>query len=220
MTTPSLEAHINDLIDQRLRQMQTAYPAEVIAYDSATSLATIKPLFIETWRGPGDERITETIDEDEDAYVENVLVMHPRAGNFRVALPVAPGDTGLAVVTKFSLDRFREGGGMSDPGDLRKFTMSGSVFFPTNLFVDDDPINCADDDTLITLSAGGAVDFLCLYTETKKNLDDLATMLTDVKSVLNNHVHVETGASTEKPTVPMTASYSVTDPINSAVKVE
>ncbi len=220
MTTPSLEAHINDLIDQRLRQMQTAYPAKVIAYDSATAIATIQPLFIETWRGPNDERITETIDEDEDAYVENVLVMHPRAGVFRVALPVAPGDTGLAVVTKFSLDRFREGAGMSDPGDLRKFTMSGTIFFPVNLFVDADPIDCSDDDTVITLSAGGAVDFLCLYTETKKNFDDISTMLTDVKTVMNSHVHVETGTSTEKLTTPMTAGYGVTDPINTTVKVQ
>ena len=146
---------VNDLIDQRLRQMQTAYPAEVIAYDSSTSLATIKPLFIEAWRGPNDERIEETIENAEDAYVENVLVMHPRTAAFRVALPVAPGDTGLALVTKFSLDRFREGAGAADPGDLRKFTMSGSVFFPTNLYVDTDNLDASDDDTVITISAGG-----------------------------------------------------------------
>ena len=183
MTTPSLEAHINDLIDQRLRQMQTAYPAEVIAYNSATSLATIKPLFIETWRGPNDERLTETIETVEDSYVENVLVMHPRTAAFRIALPVAPGDTGLALVTKFSLDRFREGGGQSDPGDLRKFAMSGSVFFPVNLYVDD--LNASDDDAFITISQGGTAQFVALA-----NLCN--TEFGKIQDAHDNHIHTTT----------------------------
>lgn len=173
MATPTLEAHINDLIDQRLRSMQTAYPAEVISYDSATSTATIKPLFIEAWRGPGDERLVETIEEDEDAYVENVLVMHPRTAAFRIALPVAPGDTGLALCTKYSLDRFRSGGGMSDPGDLRKFGMSGSVFFPVNLYTSD--LDASDDDAFVTISQGGTAQFVALANLVNTQLGNIET---------------------------------------------
>jgi len=58
-------------------------------------------------------------------------------------------------VTKYSLDRFRDNGTMSDPGDLRKFTMSGSVFFPVNLYVDTDPLDASNDDSVVTISAGG-----------------------------------------------------------------
>lgn len=173
--TPTLESYINDLIEQKLRQMQTSYPAEVVSYDSATSTATIKPLFIETWRGRDDERVSETIENDEDAHVENVLVMFPRTNTFRVALPLSPGDTGLAVVTKFSLDRFREGGGMSDPGDLHKFGMSGSVFFPVNLYADGDALDASDDDTVVTISAGGTPEFIALANLVKAELDKIET---------------------------------------------
>ena len=158
--TPTLEAMVNDLIDQRLRQMQTAYPAEVIEYDAATSTATVMPLFIEAWRDTNDDRIEETVEAVEDTYVENVLVAFPRSGAFRMTYPIAPGDTGLVVCTKYSLDRFRENGGQSDPGDLEAFAMSGSVFFPVNVTPDDDALDASagDGDTDISLGEGAASD--------------------------------------------------------------
>lgn len=180
MATPSLEAFVNDLIEQKLRQMQTAYPAEVIDYDSSTSVATVKPLFIEAWRGPNDERLSETIEEDEDAYVENVLVMHPRTSAFRISLPVAAGDTGLVVCTKFSLDRFRSGSGMADPGDLRKFGTSGSVFFPVNLYVDSDPLDASDDDAFVTISQGGTAQFVALANLVNAELSAIDTTIASI----------------------------------------
>lgn len=180
MATPSLQAYVNDLIDQRLRQMQTSYPAEVISYDSSTSTVTVKPLFIETWRGPDDERIEETIENVEDSYVQNVLVMFPRAGNFRVSLPIAAGDTGLVVVTKYSLDAFRSGAGQSDPGDLRKFSMSGSVFFPVNLSTDSDALDASNDDAVVTISAGGTPEFVALANLVKSELDAIDTTIKSI----------------------------------------
>jgi hypothetical protein len=186
MTTPTLEAHINRLIDQRLRQMQTAFPAEVVDFNQSESTVTVKPLFIETWRGPGDVRTKETIENDEDAYVENVLVMFPRASTFRVTFPITAGDTGLVVCTKFSLDRFRDGGGMSDPGDLRKFTMSGSVFFPVNLTPDADPLDGSESgSTDIYLGEGATGDYLAL----KKDVDDIKSFIDNFQSTYNAHTH-------------------------------
>ena len=217
--TPTLEALINDLIDQRLRQMQTAYPAEVVSYDATTATATVKPLFIEAWRGPNDERILETIENESETHVENVLVAFPRSGNFRIVFPIAAGDTGLVVVTKYSLDRFRDQGGQQDPGDLRKFTMSGSVFFPCNLTPDASALDASagNGNTDIYAGAGGASDYLAL----KKDVDDIKTMIDQIKSVYNAHTHFGgsggpvTGIN---PATGVTASYTPTYSKN--VKVE
>lgn len=185
MTTPSLEALINELIDQRLRQMQTAYPAEVVEYDATNATATIKPLFLEAWRGPDGERISEPFDNEEDTYVENVIVAFPRSGDFRITFPIAAGDTGLVIVTKYSLDRFREGGGQADPGDLAKFAMSGSVFFPCNLTPDGSALDASagDGDTDVYLGEGGASDYLALKADVdaiKGELDDIATTFSSI----------------------------------------
>lgn len=224
MATPSLEALINDLIDQRLRQMQTSYPAEVVSYDAVSSTVTVKPLFLEAWRGPDGTRITEPFENEEDTYVENVIVGFPRMGNFRIAYPITAGDTGLVVVTKYSLNNFREGAGQADPGNVLKFGMSGSVFLPLNLTADADKLDAtqgeADSATVITLGTGGTTDFLCLYTEVLQNLSDLDTAFNGLVVDFNNHVHVETGGDTNKPKVSSTRSYSVTDPKNAKVKVE
>lgn len=180
MATPSLAAFVNDLIDQRLRQMQTSYPAEVVSYDSATSTATVKPLFIETWRGRDGSRTSETIENEEDSYVENVLVAFPRAGDFRVSLPIAAGDTGLVVATKYSLDRFRSGAGQSDPGDLRLFGMSGSVFFPVNLTTTARALDASDDDSVVTISEGGTAQFVALANLVARELSNIETTINSI----------------------------------------
>jgi hypothetical protein len=214
MATPTLEALINDLIDQRLRQMQTSYPAEVVSYDSTTSTATVKPLFLETWRGPDNERITEPYDAEEDLYVENVLVMFPRAGNFRMALPIAAGNTGLVVVTKYSLDNFRKGAGLSDPGDMRKFRMSGSLFFPVNLYTDADALDASDDDTVVTISAGGTPEFVALA-----NL--VNSELSKIKTQLEGHEHTYTGPGAGTATTTLnTAAYTRADVDATTLKAE
>jgi hypothetical protein len=223
MATPTLEAHINDLIDQRLRQMQTAYPAEIVSFDQAASTATVKPLFVEAWRGPSGERLTETVEEEEDAYVENVLVAFPRAGNFRITFPVVAGDTGLVIVTKYSLDVFRGGGGAVDPGDLTKFGMTGSVFFPVNLTPDADPLDGSESgSTDIYLGEGATGDFLALQAD----VDDIKIYLDDLKDKFNNHVHTTTAVTggggspgvIAKTTSTSSATYTPT--LSADVKVE
>jgi len=198
-STPTLEAMVNELIDQRLRQMQTAYPAEVISYDSTTSTATVMPLFIEAWRDTNDNRIEETIEATEDTYVENVLVAFPRSGAFRMTYPIAPGDTGLVVCTKYALDVFRDGAGANDPGDIRKFTMSGSVFFPVNLYTDDDPLDASDDDAFVTISQGGTSQFVALANLVNAQLSSIQGALdnydTHIHNVLSDDKGVTDGPS-------------------------
>lgn len=218
MTTPSLEAYINDLIEQKLRQMQTAYPAEVVEYNYWEGTATVKPLFIETWRGPADERVSETFENEEDTYVENVLVMFPRTNTHQMSFPLAAGDTGLVVVTKYSLDRFRAGGGMSDPGDLRMFGMSGSVFFPVNMYPDEDALDATEGQNEIYIGGPGTGDFLAL----KKDVDDIKGELDDIETTFSSIVFtVDTGDGSGTPGLIGTAySNGYTPTLSKSVKVE
>lgn len=215
--TPSLAGYVRNQIEQRERQMQTSFPAKVIGYHSATGTVTVEPQFLEVWR-ENDARRAEDIDAPEDAYVEDVPILFPHGGGLQITFPVDPGDFGLVTCTKYSLDVWREAATMGDPGDLRRFTMSGAVFHPVNLYPTSGYIK-HDGGDYISLSAGGTVDFVAL----KSDVDDIKTMLDDVQSKYNTHTHLGEYLSpgdvtTVTPLPQSTTSYTVQ--ASSKVKVE
>ena len=218
--TPSLAGYVRNQIEQRERQMQTAFPAKVIGYHSASGTVTVEPQFLEVWR-ENDARRAEEIDAPEDAYVENVPILFPHGGGLQITFPVNAGDFGLVTCTKYSLDVWREAATMGDPGDLRRFTMSGAVFHPVNLYPASGYIK-HDGGDYISLSAGGTVDFVAL----KSDADNIKTFLDELKSDFNAHTHANnapssgpTGTpSTGTPPSSITSTYTVT--ASSKVKVE
>lgn len=231
--TPTPAGLIREKIAERERQMQTSFPAKVVAgsYDASLGTVTVEPQFFEAWR-EGAERVTEAPAQAADAYIENVPVAFPRSGDFCITFPIADDSFGLVTCTKYSLDVWREAGNVSDPGDLRRFTMSGAVFHPVNLYPEESNIGTVGtvDETVFVLSEDPSnADWLCLYTETKQNLDDILTALDHLESKFNAHTHVynlplhpavpPTGP-TAAPTSPAAHSYAVTDPQNAKVKVE
>jgi len=123
--TPPLLTYVRAQIDQRERSVQTAFPAKVLSWSSADNTVKLEPQFLEVWRD-GSERRVETIDEPADAYIDNVPVCFPR----HMSWTVATGDFGLVICTKFSLDLWRQRRSATDPGDLRRFGMSGATFHP------------------------------------------------------------------------------------------
>lgn len=221
-STPTLPAYIREQQEQRERQMQTSFPAKVIEYDGDTGTVTLEPQFYEVWRDTDGSRRREEIENKEDAYIANVPIAFPQASGFRITFPVAADDWGLVTCTKYSLDLWRQQGDVNDPGDLRRFTMSGAVFHPVNLQPDaSNIVHDGDGDDCIVLSQGGDVDWLCLYTEVKQNLDD-------IKDAFANHTHVYNECSGGDVGVVAPGStetstdygYTVTDPKNAKVKVE
>jgi hypothetical protein len=132
-----------------------------------------------------------------------------------MSLPIAAGNTGLVVVTKYSLDNFRKGAGLSDPGDMRKFRMSGSLFFPVNLSTDTDALDASDDDSVITLSAGGTAQFIALANLVNTELGKVKTQLEG-----HQHTHTWTDAAGTAVTTNNTASYSRVDVDATKVKAE
>jgi hypothetical protein len=157
--TPSQLTHIRSQIEQRDLQMQTAFPAKVLSWTASTNTVKLEPQFLEVWRD-GESRMSEPIDRPEDAYIDNVPVLFPRSGTWSITFPIVNGSFGLVLCTKYSLDVWRKGNGkVVDPGDLRRFTMSGAVFFPVNLHPD---VSTLKPVSSTTMNLAGSSDFVAL----------------------------------------------------------
>jgi len=100
----------------------------------------------------------------------------------------------LVVCTKYALDIWRSQGQPRDPGDLRRFGMSGAVFHPVNLHPNNSAISGVDTGVMeigqILTSSGASTvttQFIALA-----NL--IVTELSSIRTVLNTHKH--TGVTT------------------------
>jgi len=123
--TPSLLTYVRNQTEQRERSIQTAFPAKVLSYDESSGTVKLEPQFLEVWRDANGRQV-EPIAEKSDAYIDNVPVCFPHF----MSWTIDSGTFGLVICTKYSLDVWREQLGPVDPGDLRRFTMSGATFHP------------------------------------------------------------------------------------------
>lgn len=209
MSTPKLSTAIRSRVERRDRQAQTAFPAKVIGWKQATGVVELEPQFVETWVNRDGTRESEV----GIATITNVPVCYPRSGDWSITFPIEPGSFGLVICTKYSLDQWRQQGDRIDPGDLRRFTMSGATFHPVNLHPDSSALSNVNTSFMI-LSQGGTVDFVAL----KKDVDDIKTMIDQIKTQYNSHSHTATGCLGAAGAPLVTASYTVT--ASSKVKVE
>jgi len=214
MSTPRLPTYIKNQNERRERSMQTAFPAKVVGWNASTNVVELEPQFIETWVNRDGTRQSEPQDFPN---IQNVPVLFPRSGSWSITFPIETGSYGLVVCTKYALDVWREQGQVRDPGDLRRFGMSGAVFHPVNLHPNNSAISSVDSNYMI-LSDGGTTDFVAL----KKDVDDIKTMLDEIKTDYNSHVHTSScsagGSPTAATVTQVAASYTVT--ASSKVKVQ
>ena len=122
MTTPLLSTYVRNQTERRERQMQTALPAKVTAWSSSTNTVELEPQFVETWTNRDDTRESEV----GEPIIRNVPVCYP----WHMTWDITVGAFGLIICTKYSLDQWRQQLRRMDPGDLRRFTMSGATFHP------------------------------------------------------------------------------------------
>lgn len=62
--------------------------------------------------------------------IQNVMVSMPMGGDYSLKLPIAVGDTGIALFCDRSLDIWSVQGGMVDPQDGRNHDFSDAIFIP------------------------------------------------------------------------------------------
>lgn len=75
--------------------------------------------------------------------IQDALVCTPRGAAWSIKLPIAPGDTGLAIFTDRSLDVFSASPGKLpvDPVDMRRHNLSDAVFVPGLYPFTNPPVN-------------------------------------------------------------------------------
>jgi len=122
MSTPKLSTAIRSRIERRDRQAQTVFPAKVTAWKSSENVVELEPQFIETWVNRDGTRESEA----GESTIRNVPVCYP----WHMTWDITVGAFGLVICTKYSLDQWRQQLRRMDPGDLRRFTMSGATFHP------------------------------------------------------------------------------------------
>ncbi|RDU70428.1 hypothetical protein CQA66_08445 [Helicobacter aurati] len=118
----STPAMIEKLIDNRVRQINTCFIAEVTEINEkfVSVINTNKYMF----QGkPIDYPI-----------INNVLVCFPHVNNCKISLPLEVGDIGLCVVAQGDISNFKQSGGRSIPNSARKFDITDSIFIPFSLF--------------------------------------------------------------------------------------
>lgn len=172
MTTPLLSTYVRNQTERRERQMQTALPAKVTAWSSSTNTVELEPQFVETWTNRDDTRESEV----GEPIIRNVPVCYP----WHMTWDITVGAFGLIICTKYSLDQWRQQLRRMDPGDLRRFTMSGATFHPV----------------VIGESPNATQQFVALANLVKSRIDT-------IQQKYDTHVHPYTSpaANTTAPTV-------------------
>lgn len=160
--------------------MQTAFVASVVSYDRDTQTATLKPQHLEVWDAE--------LDPVELPDLDNVPVLFPGGAGYSITWDLSPGDFVMVKCTKYSLDVWRQRAELSDPGDFRKFGLSGAVAEAVRMFANGgETAEVADDGMVIAapkiyLTSKDAADALALASK-------VADELSKVKTAHNTHIH-------------------------------
>lgn len=121
----SLASNIQQGVENRLKDLHTAMPGIVQAFDASTQLASvqcaIKRLFIT--RTNAEETLTAV---DLPPLI-NVPVIFPRGGGFSLTFPVQPGDECLLVFCERAIDLWHETGATEVPNAKRFHALSDAV---------------------------------------------------------------------------------------------
>lgn len=62
--------------------------------------------------------------------IQNVMVAMPMGAGYAIRLPIAVGDTGVALFCERSLDVWKLQGGIVDPNDIRSHDVNDAIFIP------------------------------------------------------------------------------------------
>jgi hypothetical protein len=120
-------------------------PAEVMAFDRAQNLATVKPLIM----------VVDTNDQTRSRLpIGNVPVLSLGGGGFHVSFPLKQGDIGWIMAADRDLSLFLQSLKESGPNTFRKHTFADSWFIP-DVFRQY-TINAADANAMVIQSTDGS----------------------------------------------------------------
>lgn len=193
--TPSLATLIREAIESRLVDVHTSIPARVQTYDAGAQTADVRPELRRVVRRADGTRASEDL-----PVIPCVPVQFLSAGDFFFAVPVGPGTTGLLVFTEYSIDRWRSGDSLVDPGDERRHGLSGAVFVP-GLRSSSAPLADVDGTNLRFGKSGG---YVVEVTDSEIRMPNDATnflaradrVLSELSAIVNAYnLHTHTGVT-------------------------
>lgn len=112
---------LEQAIRNRLAELQTAAPGQVVSYDYKTQKASVQPTINRKYK---DGQVSPY------PVINNVPVIFPRSGGASMTFPVKPGDTVLLVFAARSIDDWLQRGGKVDQSDTRMHSINDAIAIP------------------------------------------------------------------------------------------
>lgn len=208
------EQVIQTAIDSSLKEVHTALPGVVQAFDPETQLADIQ---VTIQRKLAGELVNLPL-------LAEVPVRYFRCGGFTITAPLVQGDHVLLIFAERSIDTWLTSGEISNPADVRRHTLSDAFAIPmmfpqTNVISNFDNTNIQirtdDGGGFVNITPNGNIelngnaDSVTAFNDMKAAFDTLVTNF-------NNHIHLTTATVTggdpvgviSVPTVSSTADMS------------
>lgn len=211
--TPELADIIRQAIEDRLAEVHVCLPGRIASYDAATQKANVQPL-IQRLQKTIDGELKETLPE-----IPAVPVVFPRAGGFKITMPVKAGNRCTLVFCERSIDTYQVGqGGITDPDNFQLHDLSDPVAF-MGWYPDGEALSSTDPDDMVLGEEGGpvihiggdevnlyakaAADFVALAAKTDQRIGDLEqSMIQFVGTDFATHTHIEQTSLFPGPPIP------------------
>jgi hypothetical protein len=118
--TPTHDQVIEQAIDSKIIEVHTAIPS-VITVVKGSQKVDIQPLLMRRYK---DGTLIQL------PVIQDVPVAMLRGADYGIKLPIAVGDTGIAIFSERSIDAWTVQGGVVDPADPRHHNLSDAIFYP------------------------------------------------------------------------------------------
>lgn len=185
-------------IEDRLRELNTAEPGQIVDFDSATQTATVRPML---QRAVLDDDGEYQLETPPDIY--DVPVIFPRSRLGYLTFPISQGDSGLIVYGMRDIGQWRYTGVQGSPGDHRVCSMAGAMFLP-GLYPDADKLPATNGSHVVLaplsgayvlLGSSSATEFLAIASKVETQLGKL------VDAIANAAVGTSDGGAAFKANV-------------------
>lgn len=113
------------IVDGRLHEVHIALPGKVVAYDATKNLADVQVMIQQSVWDDDNNRTYEDV-----GTLPGVPVIWPRAGGFKMTLPMQVGDTGLLVFNSDAIGEWRTSNQSSQPADSSRLSIGWPCFIP------------------------------------------------------------------------------------------
>lgn len=125
VTTPTLAQVIERFVRRGVEGIHTSMPGIIQKYDAGAQTAEVLPAVKNVYQDVDGVEVVEDF-----PVLPDVPIAFPRSGKYFVSFPLARGDTVTLIFGERSTDQWWGTGRVSDPGDLRRFSLSDAVAIP------------------------------------------------------------------------------------------